>query len=104
MERCTARAAGGTKNRLKPGAATVFSRSKNDAVIDGPVGFRCRGQPGLNMPLALDLVTNRPAGGLRQRLRNTGGLRILSQSARAPYAPRAGALMHNLETVTFDVE
>src|SRR5580700_4959712 len=35
MHRCTARAAGGTINRLKPGPATVFSRSKNDD-ISGP--------------------------------------------------------------------
>src|SRR5271168_5413987 len=36
MHRCTARAAGGTMNRLKPGPATVFSRSKNDD-ISGPI-------------------------------------------------------------------
>src|SRR5580692_4477325 len=36
MQRCTARAAGGTMNRLKPGPATVFSRSKNDD-ISGPI-------------------------------------------------------------------
>src|SRR5580704_1350115 len=32
MQRCTARAAGGTINRLKPGPATVFSRSKTDDI------------------------------------------------------------------------
>src|SRR5258708_3401356 len=32
MERCTARAAGGTKKRLKPGPAMVLSRSKNDDI------------------------------------------------------------------------
>src|ERR1700733_7206531 len=36
MQRGTARAAGGTINRLKPGPATVFSRSKNDD-ISGPI-------------------------------------------------------------------
>src|SRR5580692_626801 len=36
MQRCTARAAGGTINRLKPGPATVFSRSRNDD-IRGPI-------------------------------------------------------------------
>src|SRR5580698_8422777 len=36
MHRCTANAAGGTMKRLKPGAAMMFSRSKNDD-IDGPV-------------------------------------------------------------------
>src|SRR5258707_6436483 len=38
MERCTARAAGGTKKRLKPGPAMVLSRSKNDD-ITSPVLF-----------------------------------------------------------------
>src|ERR1700722_4968186 len=38
IERCTAKAAGGTKKRLNPGGATVLSRSKNDGVIDGPMG------------------------------------------------------------------
>src|ERR1700677_40161 len=33
MERCTASAAGGTKKRLYPGGAMVFSRSKKDEAI-----------------------------------------------------------------------
>src|SRR5258706_4396489 len=36
MERCTARAAGGTKKRLKPGSAMVLSRSKNDDIKPCP--------------------------------------------------------------------
>src|SRR5882757_679987 len=39
MHRCTARAAGGTRNRLKPGPATVFSRARNVDDISGPVLF-----------------------------------------------------------------
>src|SRR6266478_433953 len=37
MHRCTARAAGGTRNRLKSGPATVFSRARNVDDIRGPV-------------------------------------------------------------------
>src|ERR1700729_907558 len=39
MHKCTARAAGGTINRLKPGPATVLSRSRNEDDISGPVLF-----------------------------------------------------------------
>src|ERR1700730_1776312 len=39
MQRCTARAAGGTINRLKPGPATVFSRSRNEDDISGQILF-----------------------------------------------------------------
>src|SRR5580698_9259948 len=40
MQRCTARAAGGTINRLNPTPAIVFSRSKNDD-ISGPYPSLC---------------------------------------------------------------
>ena len=39
MQRCTAKAAGGTRKRLKPGPATVLSRSKNEDDISGPFLF-----------------------------------------------------------------
>src|SRR5579862_3333385 len=60
IERCTARAAGGTKNRLNPGGATVFSRSRKD-VMGSPALFVVRGNPELIciVPLALSLARDR---------------------------------------------
>src|ERR1700722_3205519 len=58
IERCTARAAGGTKNRLKPGGATVLSRSRNEDVMGSPALFVVRGNPVVNMPRAPGVVTS----------------------------------------------
>src|ERR1700735_3266026 len=57
MHRWTARAAGGTRNRLNPGGAMVNCRSKNDAAMESPIGYALLGATVLNMPRVRELVT-----------------------------------------------
>src|ERR1700684_1108211 len=102
MQRCTARAAGGTMNRLKPGPATVFSRSKNDD-ISGPILlyallrgeiYVLRDSQYAPFPTTLSPC---PFAGRRPRMR------LGSHSAHAqgaPCAPRA----QKLKTVTLGNE